>query len=757
MDPLAQSGSAQSRTATARLNATVSPCSALTYSGAGDLLVAVIAMPSAPRSRHRRNPQVGLLAALFLAIAASVASAAPWRSVGPEGAPFSSLVIRNGSSGSLYATIRDRGLFRSDDGGRQWQELANSPFPALRVAIEPSTAALALATNSQVHFSTDGGGRWLLTRLAGADSIAIGPGQPAAIYGARGTSAQRVIGEGAPVAITAGLEGARVRTLRLDPSRPTRLFAGTDDGLFLSTNRGDTWTRLGSDLLEQDVVAVTADPRQANRLFVGTNGAGVWRSTDTGATWVQINDGLSDLRVRDVAVDTVTAGRVWAASEDGIFVSLDHGTSWSRADLEPRAPIVAVVAGPAAGLAYVATDTGLARSDDSGASWQPANGGLHMTTVPSVRQRTGSAREVVAGTTGGVFVSFDAGGMWSGLNEGLRSPQVQDLAVVGERIFAATSGGAWVLPSLGQSWTRLNGITNPVVAAIAVDGATPDRLYAATAGGGVFRSLDAGTTWRSANSGLSNLFVSRLAAVPGRAGEIYALAANQVVVSRNGGDNWGATAALTSGSVSALAVSPHAPDTLFVATANGIQRTTDGGLTWTESGLLGLHVDSVLASERRPGLVYAGLRGGSVRVSFDDGASWQRLGGAGPLGSVLGLAEVATEGTLVYAATREAGVWVAQQVCGDGELDAGETCDDAGAGACPAGCGTPTRCTGDCDSSGDVTVDEIVRGVSIALGLGAVAECSPIDRNGDRVVTVDEIIAAVRNALSGCSDEAAAS
>lgn len=60
-------------------------------------------------------------------------------------------------------------------------------------------------------------------------------------------------------------------------------------------------------------------------------------------------------------------------------------------------------------------------------------------------------------------------------------------------------------------------------------------------------------------------------------------------------------------------------------------------------------------------------------------------------------------------------------------------------------------CGGDCDGSGDVTVDEILRGVNIALGAAGVGECTAMDTSDDGVVTVDEILAAVSAALAGCS------
>jgi hypothetical protein len=88
------------------------------------------------------------------------------------------------------------------------------------------------------------------------------------------------------------------------------------------------------------------------------------------------------------------------------------------------------------------------------------------------------------------------------------------------------------------------------------------------------------------------------------------------------------------------------------------------------------------------------------------------------------------------------------------------------AGQCPLPCGDSSDtsqvviqdgsvlvsggCNGNCDYSGQVTVDDILKMVAIALGNGSVASCPAGDSNGDGQITVDEILAAVNNALNGC-------
>jgi hypothetical protein len=59
-------------------------------------------------------------------------------------------------------------------------------------------------------------------------------------------------------------------------------------------------------------------------------------------------------------------------------------------------------------------------------------------------------------------------------------------------------------------------------------------------------------------------------------------------------------------------------------------------------------------------------------------------------------------------------------------------------------------CSGDCDANGEVTVDEIVTGISIALGTREASVCPTLDGDGGGQVTVDEIMLAVTRALDGC-------
>ncbi|MDX2169070.1 MAG: hypothetical protein SF182_18525, partial [Deltaproteobacteria bacterium] len=59
-------------------------------------------------------------------------------------------------------------------------------------------------------------------------------------------------------------------------------------------------------------------------------------------------------------------------------------------------------------------------------------------------------------------------------------------------------------------------------------------------------------------------------------------------------------------------------------------------------------------------------------------------------------------------------------------------------------------CAGDCNGSRTVTVDEIVIGVNLALGLQVASACDAVDLDEDGAVTVNELVGAVSALLNGC-------
>ncbi len=65
--------------------------------------------------------------------------------------------------------------------------------------------------------------------------------------------------------------------------------------------------------------------------------------------------------------------------------------------------------------------------------------------------------------------------------------------------------------------------------------------------------------------------------------------------------------------------------------------------------------------------------------------------------------------------------------------------------------GAQEPCAGDCDGNGTVSINELIKGVNINLGPGAVGDCPAMDVNSNGAVTIAELIAAVDNSLRGCN------
>jgi hypothetical protein len=79
------------------------------------------------------------------------------------------------------------------------------------------------------------------------------------------------------------------------------------------------------------------------------------------------------------------------------------------------------------------------------------------------------------------------------------------------------------------------------------------------------------------------------------------------------------------------------------------------------------------------------------------------------------------------------------------------TVTPTGPTATPTPTGTPGLCAGDCDGSGEVTINELITLVNLALENSQVSACQPGDVNGDQTITINEIISAVTKALAGCT------
>jgi len=555
-----------------------------------------------------------IFAFLLLGVPASGSSQtdSAWISVGPRGGDVRSFAVDPMNPARVYLGTAGGALYRSDTAGHTWRRLSPG-FPRRNQNLDELVVSP------------------LGTLLIGFWDVRARGG---------GVATSTDLGE----TFTFALEGESVRALRLAPSDPRIVVAGSLNGVFASEDGGATWRRitpLGHDEL-RNVESVAIDPRDPRIIYVGTWHL-PWKTTDGGVTWRPIPRGMiDDSDVFTLTLDRRDPDRVHATACSGIYGSPDGAGRWSRVRGMPfgsrRARAFAqdlerphtFYAGTTEGLWLSTDDTasfrpvtsldvvvnalatlpggavlagtdgaGVLRSEDHGRTWVPSNQGFSERFISRLVFDPASPR-VLAGVWGdrihgGVFAASGARAEWTRLGAGLKGREVLSLAVAGARIFAGTDRGLFALDAEESVWFP--------VALAAAGGAAPPRINdLSTLGGrvvlaatsaGLFRSQDGGRGWSSD--------------VESR-GEVTA-----VVLAENG-------------------------KTSVAASGRGIEISHDEGRTWTRIGVFGpTRVNALGLVSGHSGLILAATTQGLYR-SANHGATWSRGGRGLPDSDYTGLA-----------------------------------------------------------------------------------------------------------------------
>ena len=571
----------------------------------------------------------------------STDAGATWRHMGlPESRHIGEIRVHPDDPDLVYVAALghsskdnpERGLYRSKDGGENWELVlhVSERAGAVDVSLDPNNPRIVFATMWQTRrtfWSIDSGGldSGLWRSRDGGDTwenISKYPGLPDGILGKIGVA--------------------------VSPARSGRVFAiieaeGRKRGLFRSDDVGDRWEKVSSnpDLCWRPwyYQHVIAHPTDADEVFVMNMKA--WRSIDGGKTFEEFHTPHGDNHA--LWIDPTNPHRMIGCDDGGAWVSFNAGSSWSTIYNQLTAQFY-----------HVATDDQFpymvyGSQQDNSSIAVPSRTGLGAINWADCYPPGTAESGYIAPKPGDPNIVYvGAIGSSPGGGESLQrydhtTKQVQLVNVWPEAYHDGNTA------EVRFQWTY------PIV----FSPHDSNTLY--TAGNKVFRTTDEGHSWQTISPDLTyadpdTMGVSGPLTMETAGAEMYAtifslmVSAHQqgvlmagsddglVHVSTDDGGGWENVTPpdlATFSQVTMIAESPHTPRTVYMTVARHktgdyapyVYKTDDLGATWSriDAGLPQHEFCRVIREDpNREGLLYVGTELG-IHVSFDDGANWQPL------------------------------------------------------------------------------------------------------------------------------------
>jgi photosystem II stability/assembly factor-like uncharacterized protein len=501
------------------------------------------------------------------------------------------------------------GVYRSTDGGENWQNVGLKDSRAIgRIIVDPKKSEVAYVA-AMGHLWTDGGERGLFKTTDGGKNWKTILQAPAP-HNARTGCGDVIIDPANPEIVYAALY-ARQRTPWSFTSGPEATGGADVGGIFKSTNGGGSWKKLGGSLPAQTgriglaisasnpkvvMAVVQSYDGGAGQIFdLRSKSGGVFRSEDGGEHWTRVS--AMDPRpfyFSQIRIDPANDQRVYLP-EFALLVSDDGGKNF-REDLSEKVH---------ADCHALAIQPGTAPAPKP-----PKPEDKNKPPKPPVCQR------LLLGTDGGLYQSFAAGKNWDHLNK-IPAGEFYRVTLDDSKPYFRIAGGLqdnenWVGPSGVQSkelvrnsdWTALAGGDGFYVL---FDPADRDTFYAESQGGEVHRI------------NLRNGELRRLRPEPMEGQPRYRFHWNSpLIMSRHkpgviylGGN---CVFRLTDRAEKYAVISPD-------LTRNDPVRTNATGSGAENYGV----VFSLAESPKRAGLLWAGTDDGRLWVTENDGGKWSEL------------------------------------------------------------------------------------------------------------------------------------
>jgi len=278
------------------------------------------------------------------------------------------IVIDPMNTKRLYLGTFGGGIYKTEDGGDSWfeanQGLGNTNIHALLLdPLQPDR--LVVSTSTGELFKTENGGKSWDAFNEGlplfSDEIIANllffQNAPPSLFLAQGGLYQRPVSSTAWQKVEHNLQ-EQIITAFVNDAPLRTFFAGTmKAGLFkavlglnpMSTKSRLNWVSIGQRFQKQWVRFVSIDPSNSDVLYVSVVGQGIFKSTNRGESWQEINNGLSEQQVESLAIDSQDSKLLYAGTHNhGLFISRDGGKTWNppeRLEVESAAQIVASLSG----------------------------------------------------------------------------------------------------------------------------------------------------------------------------------------------------------------------------------------------------------------------------------------------------------------------------------------------------------------------------------------------------------------------------
>ncbi len=360
--------------------------------------------------------------------------AASWTAAGAgiPSAQFTSITFDPVTPATVYATTTG-GLYKSINGGTNWQVIPSLPYTVYAAAIDPKVPAnIFAATSFGIHKSTDGGLTWqrtvngILSPLPNL-TIAVSPQNPQIIY-AGGSREIYKSTDGGQNWVTSsnglatslfGQNQPIINKILVDNANPQLLYAATGFGFFKSVDAGANWTKAQNGLPLQgsdpNVSNAFPDPSTPNTLYaLLANNQGLYKTTNGGTSWGLVIQGIPidvagqsvTFQLGTAAVDPTSPTTLYATTTSnlGIFKSTDSGKNWTQQNTGLTNLTVSAIGFSASGEILLGTNSG---ADVFVAKFNPTGSALNYLTYISGDENDGASgiavdkdgNAIICGTT----------------------------------------------------------------------------------------------------------------------------------------------------------------------------------------------------------------------------------------------------------------------------------------------------------------------------------------------------------------------